>query len=186
MITTETIQRYTLVALAALGLGACANASQYVRSTAPAGEIVWKFDGGFQATKGGEVVTSESDGWEGLDAAVACVPDSAALAEQVKADARKASILGWSGAGTLLGSLAAGIAMTVAGARSESGELVGGGIGVMFGGLIGGSTLALLSVRPASRVRAQAVDAINIYNDRHAATPGCTAPAGRRAQARSK
>ena len=58
----------------AVSLTACGGyQSQYVRQSAPAGELVWRYDSHLQVTRNGQVV-ADGDDWAELPAVVGCVP----------------------------------------------------------------------------------------------------------------
>lgn len=77
-------------------IGCASYQSAYVRQSAAPGELVWRYDDRLQVTRDGQVV-AEADRWDGLAAAVACVPRARDWASAATSRHRTGTALLWSG-----------------------------------------------------------------------------------------
>jgi hypothetical protein len=142
--------------------------SVYVRQSAAPGELVWRYDDRLQVTRNGQVV-AEASGWDGLSAAVACVPRARDWASAATSRHRKGTALFWTG----LISMFAGVAVfeeevartdghvTTAIVAGSLGAIIAGGIATLTGGYF----------RASANVRG--IDAVNLYNDGIASSAAC-------------
>ena len=165
--------RASLLAAAAFAAG-CAH-SHYERQTAPAEEITWTYQtmpsayvrAGLKANLDGRQV-AQAPGWAGLPDAVRCVPTALDHARRARNSSTVGSVVATIGVGGIVAGL--GLAFTA----HDTDDLLAavGGIGAGAGLMIGGAF-------PILGAQARAIDAVNVYNDRYAVTPGCAGVAAR-------
>jgi hypothetical protein len=139
-----------------------------VRQSAVPGELVWRYDDRLQVTRNGQVV-AEADRWDGLAAAVACVPRARDWASAATSSHRRGTMLLWTG----LISMFAGVAVYEEEVARTDGHVteaifVGGLVAVLAGSI---ATLTGWHWRATATVRG--IDAVNLYNDGIASGAAC-------------
>lgn len=154
-------------AAALLGAGCGTGATQYAPQVLARGELVLRYDEGFEMWAGGRRV-ARSLSWRGLPEYVACVPaahDQARKAVRAGTAAVTLSILGGTlGAVSVAG--LAGLALRDQGPNGDSisstgWALLGGGVGLA----VLGTFLAGFGRLNRNAANGHAVDALNYYND---------------------
>jgi hypothetical protein len=155
--------------LCLLATAACSSTSRYTPQHLPSQALAWHFDDGLEVYKGGQKIAGQNT-WSGLAEAVACVDAARDEAESAHSKSILAKVFVYSGSAVAL----AGSAGMIGGvAQSEMNEtLVLAGGGAAIGGLLS----LLVGVLFDAGARPDALDAVNIYNDEYAATPGCLTP----------
>lgn len=154
----------TLLALLAAAGQVTACASTQLLPVPHPGEVTLRFDGGLEAwaegpAAGGQVLISESPGWDGLREHVACVPRALHHATEASSEGDAATVLSAIAIAVAVGSLA-GLGGALAD-DDHTTEWLGGSAGAAVVGLI----LAGSSQGAKTRADGNAVDAINFYND---------------------
>jgi len=155
-----------IAACAAALLAACGAQSAHIRPNAKPGEIVWAYDGELQATKDGRVVATPNT-WGGLEEAVFCVDDARRYARDAEVHGTGGTALLWSGVTLVLGGAGGGLYLML------EKDQFGAGAGTLAGGMLVGLTLELIGVNLLGKAPAEALDAVNCYNDHFEATAGC-------------
>jgi hypothetical protein len=140
----------------------CAASSQYLRADATPHEIVWAFDGGLAARQDGAEIGGDAR-WGDLPEAVRCVPEAVHYADGARSRATAGHVLEWSGVAMMAGGLGGGLAMGFGQQWSDQGTLTA--VGVIGGGLLAGLGVWLAGYLDAHASNAQAIDAVNVYND---------------------
>jgi hypothetical protein len=149
--------------IALLALAGCASyQSSYHRSHSTPSELVWAYHDRFQVTRDGKIVAEQRD-WDELSGVVACVPRARSWAESAASGDRTGSVLSWTGIAIMVGSLAAGTVLIFQDTNNTDQLLLGGG--VLLGGVITGGSLAVTGLVKRARADAEAIDAVNLYND---------------------
>lgn len=143
-----------------LVLAACSNQQSY--QTKNQQFLAWSGGADLQVQRGGELVTGGN--WAGLPKAVTCVPKALEAAEAARAQAVASDVTFWTGLAGLVGG---GTAIVVD--AGDGSKLTYGGLAGLFGGM----ALMFVTRGLTEESRADAIDAVNIYNDFAPETPGC-------------
>jgi len=157
-----------LYAALSMAIGCASSRSVYVRQSAAPGELVWRYDDRLQVTQNGQIV-AEADRWDGLAAAVACVPRARDWANGATSRHRKGTALLWTGLVFML----AGVTVYEEEVARTDGHIAaaifpGSLVAILAGGiatLTGGHWRATATVR--------GIDAVNLYNDGIASGAAC-------------
>jgi len=157
-----------LCTMLSLMIGCASYQSQYTRQRVSRDELVWRYDDGLQVTRDGKVV-AEAGRWEGLGAALACVPEARDRANAATARHRWGTIALWAGPATVVVGTAAGIALIDADRSTEDAGAV-----VALSSLAVGLAAVLLGVHGRVTAVPRGIDAVNLYNDRIASGSPCT------------
>jgi hypothetical protein len=160
---TKSITILIVTAVAASALH-CGPKSGYTPANIRPGEITWRFDGALEAARGTETVAS-APGFTGLGDAVACVPEAASEAS----DASRAFYAGWTFLGIGLGGTLGGTGLAVAGAVDNDTDKLLPALAIVGGGVV--ATLIGVGIQAATLPNA--VDAVNIYNDKYESVDAC-------------
>jgi hypothetical protein len=156
----------TIVIALILLEGCAATSTQYQRQNAANGEIVWRYDRGLKATKDNTVV-SEADGWDGLADAVACVPEAKILAVSASRHYRLGAALWWGG-------LLAGGALLAAPFYISNDAPAEEALGIIMFEMVASVTCLLLGNYMENIATPEAIDAVNIYNNKFRENPECS------------
>ena len=157
-----------LYAALSMAIGCASYQSAYVRQSAAPGELVWRYDDRLQVTRNGQVV-AEADRWDGLAAAVACVPRARDWANAATSRHRTGTALVWTG----LISIFAGAAVYEEEVARTDGHLTAP---VAFGSLLtmlAGSIVTLTGGYWRATATVRGIDAVNLYNDGIASGATC-------------
>jgi hypothetical protein len=155
----------------AVSLTACGGyQSQYVRQSAPAGELVWRYDSHLQVTRNGRVVAEGGD-WAGLPEVVSCVPRARDWASTATSRHRTGTLLLWAGLIGMLGGLAVGSVVALSDTSSTDNLL--GGVAIIGGGLVFGLATAPTGAYFRGTADARGIDAVNFYNDQVGSGAAC-------------
>jgi hypothetical protein len=150
------------LALVAIVTGCASYRSTYRRGAAASGELVWAYDDGFQVTRDGRVI-AERGSWDGLSGAVRCVPQAREWVDSADSRDGWGKLLLWGGMVVMLAGVGVGTALVVD--DFDDTDQVVTGLALMGGGLVfGGVTIPTGAVLRA-KAEAQAIDAVNLYND---------------------
>jgi hypothetical protein len=149
-----------LCAALSIAIGCASSQSAYVRQTAAPGELVWRYDDRLQVTRNGQVV-AEADRWDGLAAAVACVPRARDRASAATSRHRTGTALLWTGLISMLGGVGVFEEEVARTDGHPAAAIVIGSLVVVIAGAIAGPTGGYL--RGTATVRG--IDAVNLYND---------------------
>jgi hypothetical protein len=144
--------------------------SQYARQAASPGELVWRFDDQLQVTRDGQLV-AQAGSWDGLAAAVACVPRANHWATAATSRYRKGTVTLWT---ALIGgvvSVAAG--SVIAFSNTDHADRAVAGLALISGGLIFGGATAATGAYMHAGASARGIDAVNLYNDEVASGARC-------------
>lgn len=153
----------------ALFASACGASSNYVRAPGASQEIYWNYSAGLTALQGGKEIASGGT-WSGLSEAVACVPEASAFADGVAGRMVAGHSTWWTGLTVGIGGTVAGTAMVIQGLEEK--DLVPG-FATMAGSFATGLLLTAIGSHLLGTANADAVDAVNAYNDQHQETTGC-------------
>jgi hypothetical protein len=163
------VRSAALCAALSTAIGCASTQSVYVRQSAAPGELVWRYDDRLQVTRNGQVV-AEADRWDGLAAAVACVPRARNQANAATSRHRTGTALLWTGVLSMfagVGVFAEEIARTDG---NPPAAVVLGSLVALLAGTIVAPTGGYL--RATATVRG--IDAVNLYNDSIVAGAACT------------
>jgi hypothetical protein len=154
------VRSAALCAALSTAIGCASSQSAYVRQSAAPGELVWRYDDRLQVTRNGQVV-AEADRWDGLAAAVACVPRARDRANAATSRHRTGTALLWTG----LISMFAGVGVFEEEVARTDGRLTAP---VVLGSLVGAVAGVIVTLtggylRGTATVRG--IDAVNLYND---------------------
>ncbi|MFN3200446.1 MAG: hypothetical protein ACE366_18755 [Bradymonadia bacterium] len=159
-----------MMVCAALTMVGCGGArSSYTPQHNAPGELRWSYaDQRLEVFQGDRRVGRVGD-WSDLDAAVGCVPEAGVLAASAESSGSFGEVMGMASIATLVGSSAYG----VYGVLDDDTDNDLSALAVMGGGLLIGLGLALVAVDQQSSSTRDAVDAVNMYTDRHRSTAAC-------------
>ncbi len=152
-------------------VGCASGKSTYGSRRATGGELRWAYDGGLQATRGGELVVDT--GWDGLTDAVACVPMAAELASSARSQAIAASIVSNLGLIGMLGGIGASVGVVAA--SDDIGDAAVPSLAILGGSLLFGLIFVGIGGSQRARSLANGLDAVNMYNDAYVEQAGCPA-----------
>lgn len=158
-----------VIALLCGSIGCASGKSTYRSRRATGGELRWAYDGGLQATRGGELVVDT--GWDGLADAVACVPKAAELASSARSQDTAARILSNVGLLSMLGGLGAAVGVVVASDDINDAALPS--LAILGGSLVFGLIFVAIGGSQGARSLANGLDAVNMYNDAYVKQAGC-------------
>ncbi len=162
----RSVALYTALAMT---IGCTSYQPVYVRQSAAPGELVWRYDDRLQVTRNGQVV-AEADRWDGLAAAVACVPRARDWASAVTSHHRNGTALLWAGAITMVVGLVVGqIEVTHTDGRASDAIVIGS-----LGAVLAGAVAALTGGYWRATAAVHGIDAVNLYNDGIASGAACT------------
>jgi len=150
-------------------IGCASGKSTYRSHRATGGELRWAYDGGLQATRGGELVVDT--GWDGLADAVACVPQASELANSARSQAIAAPILSNVGLLGMLGGF--GAAVGVVAVSDDIGDAAVPSLAILGGSLLFGLIFIGIGGSQRAKSLANGLDAVNMYNDAYATQSGC-------------
>jgi hypothetical protein len=152
-----------------LMIGCASYQSQYTRQRAAPGELVWRYDENeLQATRDGKVVAEEGR-WDGLGAALACVPEARDRADAATARHRRGTTTMWASAITWIAGTVAGVALL----GSDRSGVQDAGAAVALSSLAIGFVGFILGVHWRVTAVPRGIDAVNLYNDRIASGVTC-------------
>lgn len=157
------------VATAAIAAGCGGYQSSYVRQSAPATELVWRYDKELQVTRNGEVVAE--GGWRGLDAVVRCEPRAREWASTARSRHRNGTIALWAGLIGMIGGTLLGTSIALSDTDDTDNLVLG--LGIVGGSLLFGLASAPTGAVLRSNADARAIDAVNLYNDHLASGAPC-------------
>ena len=157
-----------LCAVLSMAIGCASSQSVYLRQSAAPGELVWRYDDRLQVTRNGQVV-AEADRWDGLAAAVACVPRARDWANTATSRHRRGTSLLWSGLIVMFASLAVYVEEGVRTDGHLSAPIVLG----MPVIVIVSSIAALTGWHSREIATVRGIDAVNLYNDGIASGAAC-------------
>lgn len=162
------MKRLTTTAIVILVLVGCSSTAKYKPQHLGAQELAWHFDNGLEVHQDGKKV-SGGVWWGGLEDTVGCVEAAAdeASGARNKAVIGKSIVFG-SGAIAIGGS---GVMLASVFQEDTDTNLLLTGAGVAIGGLL----TMIVGVLVDAGATPDAIDAVNIYNDEYASTPGCAA-----------
>jgi len=164
------IPRLSALSLAlSMLIGCTSYQSQYVRQSSVPGELVWRYDDRLQVTRNGQLV-AEADRWDGLAAAVACVPRAREKASAATSRHRWGTALLWAGAISMV----AGVAVFEE-ERARTDHVGTPAVLGSLGTLLVGSIVTLIGGYGRATSSVRGIDAVNIYND-HVTSGGTCAP----------
>jgi hypothetical protein len=159
---TLTKRSTAVIALIALVTGCASYRSSYRRGATSSGELVWGYDNGFQVTQDGKVI-AEPGNWGGMSGAVRCVPQAQEWADSADSRDGWGKFLLWSGVVVMLAGVGVGTALVVD--DFDDTDQVITGLGIMGGGLLFGLVTVPTGAVMRAKAEAQAIDAVNLYND---------------------
>ena len=168
-----------LVALVLTQFACATSSSNYSRTTARSGELVWAFDGELKVMQNGRVVSGAD--WSGLSDAVSCVPRAARLASKARSNRVRGKATAWVGAITMLAAVGAGTYLVI-----DDTDNLSTGLIVMGAGSAAGLTALVVGAGMLAHSDPKAIDAVNVYNDQHQATVGCATGAASRSVAKGR
>jgi hypothetical protein len=149
-------------------IGCASYQSVYVRQSAAPGELVWRYDDRLQVTRNGQVV-AEADRWDGLAAAVACVPRARDWASAATSRHRRGTTLLWAG----LISIFIGPAVLEEEVARTDGRVPAAIVVGSLGAALAGTIAALTGVYWRATATVRGIDAVNLYNDGIASGAAC-------------
>lgn len=155
----------TAAALLSSTCGCVSHHASYQRSRPAGGELVWTYHERFQIAQDGKIVAAQHD-WDALSGTVACVPRARDWADTAASRDHTGRTLIWSGVGTMIAGVVGGGALILSDTGNSSRVLLGGSIAL--GSLAAGLAISLGGISLRSRADATAIDAINLYNDERA------------------
>ena len=157
-----------LCAAVSMTIGCASYQSAYVRQTAAPGELVWRYADRLQVTRDGQVV-AEADRWEGLAAAVACVPRARDRASAATSRHRNGTALLRTGLNATLG----GVAVFEEEVARTDGRVSEGIALGSLGAVLAGTIAALTGGYWRMTATVRGIDAVNLYNDGIASGAPC-------------
>lgn len=149
-----------LCAAVSPAIGCASSQSTYVRQSAAPGELVWRYDDRLQVTRDGQLV-AEAGRWDGLAAAVACVPRARDWASSATSRHYSGTAMLWAG----LISMFAGVGFAEVEIARTDGHP---NDAVVLGSLtaaIAGSIVALTGLHRRDTAIVRGIDAVNLFND---------------------